>query len=176
MFDVFYPFQQVHRINKKKGELEITITKFSFLSSSNHRYIIEVEEYPFFLFAVKFYLKAHADSDNKYNLITGHEANTTHYILRTCVEVMVDIYKNNPYASFTFIGAPMIGEEKDTTKRFRVYKILMTRLFPRVTYTHLSYPEQSIYLMLNKDNKEEGLLGKIKGIIQAHFLLPDKEE
>ena len=64
-----------------------------------------------------------------------------------------DIQKNNDLASFGFIGANDLGEGKDNTKRYRVYKKIVKEFFSSENYYHVRSDENSLYLILNKQNK-----------------------
>lgn len=122
----------------------------SFKSRKNNIYIVEVEEFSDFqLMIIKFYLKSHRLSDNKYNLLT--KKNETPGILTTCMNIMIWFYNKNPYRSFGFIGSNSLNEEVTITKRFKLYRILMRNLFSPIKFMHFEYESKSAYLLLNKD-------------------------
>lgn len=175
MFEKAYPFQLVHQTTRKKGELEITISKFSFRANSGLRYIIQTEEFPYFVFSVAFYQKNHTDSDDRYHFITGQEAGHAHRIITTCTRVMEHILEQNPYASFTFIGAHSLGEGLHNTKRFRIYSGVMARLYSPLLFWHYQYIEQSAFLLLNRNNQEPDLFPKVESMLKTYYL-DEKEE
>ena len=81
-------------------------------------------------------------------------------VLSTCIRIMLSIYTKNPLASFGFLGAHIVESEtgyeesKSVTKRFRVYRTAVVRLFGLETFTHLRDFQHSTYLMINNKNKD----------------------
>jgi len=130
------PFERMHRL--------------SFRSHTKDRYIVEVEEYNHDLYAIKYYLKAHTQSPNKFKLLTGLKQPTR--VIRTCIDVMLYFIKRrNPWASFIFIGEQLQTEDsKKNTKRFRIYKSIMENFFNPVDFDHYYRRESSVYIILNK--------------------------
>ena len=62
----------------------------------------------------------------------------------------MDIYQKHPDASFGFIGANRIGESEANTKRYRVYKKIVTTYMGAETFYHHYNTEKSAYLLINK--------------------------
>lgn len=149
MFTNPYPF-------KYKGHTSANLYGFekehiySFVGKGRHTYLIRVEEYKHDFFGVKFHLKAHSDSINKYNLTTNFNDMTG--CVSTCVAVMLEIAEDNQFASFGFIGANSNGEPKKNTKRYRIYQLLMKSKFSPIDYSHHTNVSESIYLLLRKNN------------------------
>lgn len=73
-------------------------------------------------------------------------------------------------ASFGFIGEHSIGEEKDNTKRFRIYKRVTENYFPPEKFEHAINIENSSYLILNKKNKTENLKEKAQVMFNQIYL------
>lgn len=96
----YYDFNCVSKQSGNLGELLETCL-YSFKSPKTHmRYIVEVEHYKFDLYAVKFYLKIHQNSKDRFNVLTNlYEARSVIY---TCIAILIDIYKQNNKASFAF--------------------------------------------------------------------------
>lgn len=165
MFDTHYPFQYIQSTTSEFEQFECEHL-YTFKGKGNHRYLIRVEEYTHYLHALKFHLKAHSDSPNKYNLVTNYNDMTA--CVRTCINVMLEIYKNNPYASFSFIGANSIDEPKARTKRFNIYERLMKNFFSDVHFTHLIVEKESLYLLLNNNDKSKhpSIIEMIKGLFE----------
>jgi hypothetical protein len=112
--------------------------------------LIRVEEYPFHVFAVKFHLKAHSNSENKYNLIT--RLNDANRVIGTAISVMLEFYRKNPFSSFGFVASRLLHEDsQNNTKRFRVYRRVIENLFSPMVFSHLYYERESCYLLLNRD-------------------------
>jgi hypothetical protein len=153
MFSSYYNFQYK---NKEKGSCTgyDYLHKLTFKSKFNHTYIVEVEEYKkTCLFAIKFYLKSHRLSKNKYSISTNFGDATI--IIRTCIDIMLYFAEKNTFASFVFIGATDTKENSsENTKRFRVYKAIMQYFFVPTKYNHFNQIGQSIYLILNKEQNK----------------------
>jgi len=144
-----YPF--VFLQNKQDEQnIATTIKLYRFKSTkSNLSYIVRVEVYPQHIYAIKFYLKKHSNSPNKYRLM----ANTyePRRIINTCINIMLSIYENDKLASFGFIGANGIGENTTyNTKRFRVYTTLIATYFTWENFVHKENKEKSTYLIVNR--------------------------
>ena len=169
MFDSYYP----HRFVTKRypqGEPYDELYVFTFRDHKGQRYIFEAEKYQFNFYAVKFYLKNHALSDHRYSLLTGlFKAGR---VIRTCVNIMLDILQRNQQASFGFIGAQNLDEsDEGNTKRFRVYRQVMERFFSPTKFLHICNVEQSFYIMVSKHNPESKLEEKIVNYISRHYNL-----
>ena len=122
---------------------------YSFKSpKSNQTYWVWIEVYKHHFYAVKFHLKAHRDSDKKYNVMTG--LNEARECIYTCMAIMNEVAKKDSQASFGFIGANRIGESEDNTSRFRVYRRYTLTLFGPNEYEHMINIGKSAYLLLNK--------------------------
>lgn len=160
----FEPFEKRHR--------------FSFKSHTNHRYTVEVEEYQHDLYAIKYYLKAHARSPNKFKLLTGLKQPTR--VIRTCIDIMLHLIdRRNPWASFIFIGEQSQTEDsKKNTKRFRIYKSIMENFFKPVDFDHYYREESSVYIILNKLKIEHdaNVLQHIEKMVLEHYEIEGKSE
>jgi hypothetical protein len=63
---------------------------------------------------------------------------------------MLDIYWDNPLASFGWIGAQATQEtSKANTKRFQVWSRVMRWVFSDEEFDHYDYVDKSAYLMHN---------------------------
>lgn len=140
------------------------------------RYIVEVEHYKFDLYAVKFYLKIHQNSKDRFNVLTNlYEARSVIY---TCIAILIDIYQQNNKASFAFIGSPSpkeIEREKENpcqkkenrTQRFRIYSTLISTFFSETYFEHRNSPRHSLYLMRNKSSNDS--LKNIQAMINTIY-------
>lgn len=154
----YYDF---HKSCRQVGYTKHLIEKFiySLKSPKTHRiYVAEVEHYDFGLYAIKFYLKANKDSKNRFNMLTG--LNEGRPVIHTCIAIMVEIFHQDNLASFAFIGSPSpkeIAKENENpkyikeynTKRFRIYKMLMSTYFSSDVFEHRNSIRHSLYLMRN---------------------------
>lgn len=159
MFETGYNYRKV-QVDKAKGE-DVFLTKhiFVFVSANHRKYIVWVEEYEYNMLIIKFHLKCHNKADDKYSRMT--KFNDVTKVLRTCIDIMIEMYKSNPYSSFGFMGANMVDEDIPANKRYRVYRAIMYRFFSPKRFLHNQNIEKNLYFMINKDNTEPNLKQKI---------------
>ncbi|MGN6266433.1 MAG: hypothetical protein ACTHM5_12200 [Ginsengibacter sp.] len=158
MFGSGYPF---HQIDKKKGVVPYHLYTWKFNFNTNRRrYIVEVELYELNIYIIKYFAACHIKSKNKYRLILNDEKPAK--IIRTCIDIMLHFYKNDPLASFGFIGSDSsnkkkknktIKESPSNTQRFRIYSTLMSGFFGKQTFSHAKSKKYSAYLMINRKCK-----------------------
>jgi hypothetical protein len=162
-----YRFLRKQYFNSPNSCLEKS--HYDFRDSSNIRYMVEVEQYAYQVFVVKFYPKYLAlYGDKKFQLLTNNNAAVSRIIL-TCIEIMLEILRKYPNASFGFLGARLVNEHSaDNTKRFRLYSIVMASVFSPVNFEHHQYTKESCYLMLSK--KMQAILPDLKKQIEDLFL------
>jgi hypothetical protein len=143
-----YTFVEVSRRMESDGDLSFRRHTFHFKSRKNHTYLVYIDEFEdYHLCIIKFFLKAHSLSEKKFQLMTKNDEAAS--LITTCIVIMWEFYKANPYRSFGFIGMNSEGEDANTTKRFRLYAKVMARKFSPKEFKHLIYPKKSAYLMLN---------------------------
>ncbi|MCR5078281.1 MAG: hypothetical protein K6A82_09635 [Prevotella sp.] len=147
-----YPYRFVKKVEEPwDGPQGFLLFKYlySFKSPKSHQtYWVWIEVYQHNFYAIKFHLKAHRDSDKKYNIMTG--LNEPRECIRTCIAIMNEIAQKDSLASFGFIGANKIDEEEENTARFRVYRRYMLTLFGSKEYEHMLNVNKSAYLLVNK--------------------------
>lgn len=150
----YYPYRFVQKVEEVPSSLFLKYKLlYTFKSPKSHQwYWVWVEVYDSNFYAIKFHLKAHRHSDNKYNLLTGF--NEVRPVINTCIAIMLEIYKGNPHASFGFIGANMQNESIVNTKRFRVYRRLMATYFNENSFEHFFNIKKSTYIMISKKELE----------------------
>jgi hypothetical protein len=153
MFDSGHKY---HRINITKVSEKLFLRQHLYnFRASKRRYIAVVEEYEFQVFIVKFFPVSHKLSDKKYNVIFNDF--DAPRVIRTCINIMLDILAEKPLASFGFIGANTISngesEGETNTQRFRIYTKLMLNFLAKTAFSHLEEPSISAYFMVNKKNK-----------------------
>ncbi len=120
---------------------------YSFKSQKTHQvYWVWVEVYNEHFYAIKFHLKQHRDSQNKYRILT--KLNEVRPVINTCVAIMQEVASNDPLSSFGFIGANMEGESTVETKRYRIYRRVISTLFGNELFEHFFFPAKSAYVML----------------------------
>jgi hypothetical protein len=158
MFDTSYIYHLVdHKSVPKSGVQESWSYNFA---TNKRRFLVIVERYDGDIYVLKYYADCHALSKNKYNLLLKDEQPAP--IIRTCVNVMLEIFAFNPRASFGFIGVnsvnktrkgKIVHEGKENTQRFRVYQTLMFNFFGQETFEHSQNEERSAYLLINRQNQ-----------------------
>lgn len=152
-----YPFRFVKKDVEAWQGLESFMTHrllYSFKSTkTNQAYWVWVECYQHHFYAVKFHLKNHRNSEQKYNVMTGlHEARQC---IKTVMAIMNTIAEEDSKASFGFIGANMPGESEAYTKRFRVYERYMVSYFDTILFKHIVNYQKSAYLLLSRSYIDE---------------------
>lgn len=145
-----YPYHFVQRVDdpsiSQNSFLKYKLL-YSFKSPKSHQwYWVWVEVYMHNMYAVKFHLKSHRDSRNKYSIMTG--LNEPRAVVNTCVAIMLEIAAIDSHASFGFIGAASESEDEANTKRFRFYKRLMATYFSKAEFRHFGDTEKSTYILI----------------------------
>jgi len=144
-----YPYTFLTR--QTAGEIPVLI--YHFRSTRTKKwYIVRVEQYPNEFFGIKFYLKDDRLNPHKYNRLTG--LNEPRPIIYTCIEILMELAEQYPNSSFGFIGANIIGESEIETKRFRVYRRVLTTYFSEEHYLHYQIVEKSAYALVRKEALE----------------------
>lgn len=170
----YYQFKQVHYDKNPHGDLR-SRRIFRFKSHKNHTYLVEVEGYQNNTFVLKFYLKSHSNSPNKYNTLTNIKE--PRGIIYTCIAIIIEIYMKNKLASFGFIGAPTLlckeqtitaarrrrcnhyvctneglKEPKSITSRYKFYQSIVSTLISEANFIHLVFDTNSAYILLNREH------------------------
>lgn len=167
-------------VGKVKGN-DYTEWTFSFkCSKTNERYIVLLHQFEFDIFIIKFFLKKHKLSKDKYKLLTNLNNGTR--ILSTCIDVLIHVYTICPNASFGFIGEQLKNEKESKrfkkeliNKRFSLYRRMVTSLFDDTLFSHHQYLNENAYVLLNKSNPEPDLILKIEGLFGRHYNLVSLE-
>lgn len=141
-----YPYTFLMR--EQSGEVPVLV--YHFRSTKTRRwYIVRVEEHPQHFYGVKFFLKADSLNPHKYNRLTG--LNEPRPIINTCIAILMELASQTSGASFGFIGANLIGEGEYETKRFRVYRHILTTYFSEAQYLHYQIVEKSAYALVSRE-------------------------
>lgn len=167
---------------KKNKENYLLQHKYRFKSSNGQVYIVDVEEYKFKVFVMKFYLKNHAQSDHRYSYVAptkkrlsknkklGPKPVYAGRVFTTCLNILKKVSVENPGASFGIQGAPRTNEDTMCdTQRYRVYSYLAKNYFSPENFEHLFNIEKSTYLLLNKANKTKELKKKIEDMFNSCY-------
>lgn len=148
-----YPFRKAS-CAKGHNNTYIRLHIYTFKSKHNIKYIVNVEEYEHSVYILKFHTKNASYSAKKYTMLTNKY--DSRKIISTCINIGLEIYKENKLASFGFIGSPTIKEIKrnkklENTKRFKVYSNFATFFFSPDNFNHLTNKSFSSYLLINKN-------------------------
>ncbi len=167
MFESGYKYEQV-TINK--SHLDPNVIReviFRFKTDSGINYIARIHEYGYRVYAIKFHLREHKNLKKKYNLILNHYFTATNpsRVIRTIVNIAVDILSKDEMASFAFVGVfkvkPQTNKrnknskehsETELTQRFRTYKKIVEYFFGSETFKHNYQEKSNSYLLVNKRN------------------------
>jgi len=149
------------------------------------RYVVRIERYQGDIYAIKYYANCHSACKNKYGLLLHDEQPAP--IIRTCINIMLTIFADNPQASFGFVGShsvnkkkngAVVPEGKENTQRFRVYQTLMFNFFGTETFEHSQSVEHSAYLLINRAKQpiEAFKVGAEKMFREQYIELDGEEE
>lgn len=169
MLESAYPF---HFIQKDKGDssglLYVLLYRFK-SEKSKLVYIVRVEEYMHNVYAVKFYPKNHSASKDKYRIMTN--TYEPRRIINTCINIMLSIYRDNPRASFGFVGANGFKEDICCTKRYRIYSRLIATYFSDEHFYHKENIGKSAYMLINRISLSENprLIAEIESFFVEQF-------
>ncbi|MCQ2346917.1 MAG: hypothetical protein MJZ92_03200, partial [Paludibacteraceae bacterium] len=85
--------------------------------------------------------------------------------------IMLEIVQRDEKSSFGFIGANLEGEDNKLTKRFRVYRRILTSYFSEEVFFHYQIEEKSAYAMVRKKclEDDEYLIEKISTYFSDHY-------
>jgi hypothetical protein len=122
--------------------------------SDRRLYMCLVELYNENIYVIKYHATQHKSSPNKYRIILNDEKPTR--IMRTCINIMLDIYRSVPDASFGFIASHSLDkkgveEEVRNNQRFRIYQQLMINTMDPEVFIHRRNKKYSAYLLINKN-------------------------
>ena len=149
MFETSRPFN-CNGDEKVDGQ---AIHFLSFEVNTNQIINVQVEIMDDFPFAVvKFYDEEFKNAEDPFGIVTGK--GNGQIIFRTCLEIMIWFYKQDPRLSFGFAGAPTFDEiekpDGKETQRSRIYQGIATRFFAPINFQHLPISGHSTYVLLNR--------------------------
>lgn len=156
---------------------------YRFKNDYNDFYLVEVIYYDFHVYAIKFYLKKHRLSPNRYSLCYSQEfkqrkgfptgSGNFLKVLNTITQIAIsEVLQRDTLASFGFLGAPKLSESNPdlnanninpdntvaNTKRYKVYLSYCERFFNPEKFEYIYSNTSSILLLRN--NKNKGALTK----------------
>lgn len=168
MFTESFPFKKINHHRHKSDLYESIWHNYSFVGKNKKRYIVIAEQFNYEVYAIKFYLQEHKSCEHKFSRIT--KQNECSRVITTVGKIMVELHNKNPYSSFVFVGSPMLkGENQKNTKRYRLYSRVVENLISPLAFEHRHSKNQSAYLLLNRSNNEENLIGKIEEMFKPMY-------
>jgi hypothetical protein len=173
-----YQFRYIKKRPSVKGGLLLFTHQYRFKTQHNRVYLVDVEQYKHDIFIVKFYLKNHKGSPNRFSLTTKSfdEHGKAKYdndgwrILSTCLQIMLSLRAEYPKMSGGFIGASLEGEGKILTKRFRIWSQAALTFFNPEHYNHYSNPNVSTYFIENKQCGVPNMLAEAGRMFQELYI------
>lgn len=142
-----YRFKQNLPLHNEPEDIQARML-YTFRSRRNHTYWVIIDKCVHNIYGIKFHLKAHRNSERKYNVLTNHgEART---VLYTCMNIMLnEVCAKDEMASVGFVGANKEGEDPSNTQRFRIYQTLvLTCVRANDVYEHFANEEKSAYILI----------------------------
>lgn len=170
MFNEYYPYR-LQNIIKDVDDPNVISVRYYTFRSGLHYYVVEAEEYLFEVFALKYYLTEHRDNPRRYRILSNEHKMSR--IVRTCIDIMLSIYKERPAASFGFIGSNRLSadcerqENMESTQRFRIYRYAVEQLIGPGRFIHAEDVGKSRYVMLNRETADNHLLDYILNALQV---------
>jgi hypothetical protein len=130
--------------------------------TEKEQYIIELEEYLYNIYIIKFFPRRLRDNSKRFNMLTREHK--TGRIVATCISLLIQVLKKDSMASFGFIGSHTFDpkrqyeESKECTSRFIIYRYAVYGLIGEDTFTHFMDEKNSSYLLLNNSHKNVDLI------------------
>jgi len=142
---------------------------YAFKTSKNKKYLIYVEEFPFKVYILKFFLKSHTNSENRFTLMTNDAQGIR--VLSTCFTAIIHFKKEiDQDASFGFMGAQKPSEESEVnTQRFRIYSRKGKTFFDPERFIHVENKNNSSYLILDKKVHSDETIPKIQQMFESIY-------
>lgn len=149
MFDSSYPYKFRMNQQPSQGEDFDSCKVYWFENKNGTRYVVNLEQYSGELYALKFHLYRDLKNKKRYSVITNEGRPQT--ILRTCLDILIEHHKENPFASYIIFGIAGENEEQSLTRRYLIYKRILQNLISPVEFEHRCAESYSAYLLLNRN-------------------------
>lgn len=169
MFDSPFPYTKINHREENTGGHTFIVHNYWFRGLKNDKYDVIVEHYEYDVYAVKFYLHKYKNCSNKYKMLSGKKECSR--VLATVLDIMMKFLNGNMFASFIFVGSQCEGEEKNNTKRFKVYSKAVENLIGVLTFEHWPAPSYSAYLLLNRSNQHPNVVNNIEALFNDLYTL-----
>jgi len=161
MFDNSFPFTK-HFTDKFQGAQYLKERTTYIFKTQKEKYHIEVEEYLFNIYVLKFFPARLKKHPRRFNVLTGE--NKMGKIVATCIQLILQILKKNPMANFGFLGSHTFDpkrfyeEGKECTKRFKIYRYAVYNLIGEEYFSHFMEEKNSTYLLINNKHEDVDLI------------------
>lgn len=160
MFDTSFPFSLSQR-TPKNTDYKIAEYVFQFITLKR-RYVVIAELYELNVIAVKFFPADKKSQSNRFSVVLNDFDFAP--IMRTCINIMHYLFKENPKASFAYIGVNTVKngftELKANTKRYRIYEYIMDEFLNPLSFKRFFSIKNSAMLLVNTANTDYDLLAE----------------
>jgi hypothetical protein len=158
MFDSVYDVTKVNVNRSLPNEGHLRRTLYRFKTKSGERYLIFVTEFSERFHTIDFCRTSQQYSKHQFTELTGKDDAIR--IISTVVRQMITLLEEGyeEAVCFGFIGARSKNEKGKSSKRFRIYRMIMQNLVDRVKYIHLEDESLDAYVILNKNADSKKVL------------------
>jgi hypothetical protein len=167
---------------------------FRFKNDYKQKVIVEIFQFKFNVYALKFYLHNHRDSENRYSFnydirfLKRKKITGARNFLRTVDTIttiaLKEILDKDIIASFGFLGAPKPAEKDPNTNsknintdrtiantiRYRIYNISSRKIFNPENFEYIDSKTSSIMLLRNNKNKEKLTVESAENYIKKEII------
>ena len=142
---------------------------YSFKTSKKRKYLIYIEAFTFQVYVLKFFLKSHSSSVNRFTLLTNDNQGLR--ILSTCFTAIIHFKTEiDKDASFGFMGAQKDTEDSDVnTQRFRIYSGKGKNFFDPEHFIHVENKSNSSYLILDRRIHSDEIIPEIQKMFESIY-------
>lgn len=161
MFEEGYEFRLAtkHLVRNEYPLIEKSI--YVFKTRLKRTYVVNIHRYEYRVYVIKFHDKNHTDSKDRFSFLLNDF--DTSRVLRTILQISLQILRTDPFASFAFIGAHKEGKESadmPNTQRYRIYKRIAEYFLGAETFIHTYEQNSNSYLLVNKKNPNPPLFAE----------------
>jgi len=140
--------------------------------AKNKLYIVHLDEFDSNIFILKFYLKSHSQSEDKFKLLTNERV--PRKIVNTCISICLDVFKKNDKATFGFVGEQTLNEKeqqkKVKTKRYTFYMTLVLSYITDNEFLHYNDDDNSTYALISKKNNTDSIIKEMNKMHSVYSL------
>jgi len=157
MAEILYPCSFAFNDYTETDEVLERVAYYRFRSEKSHLfYMVRVEVYREHVYGVKFFLKKMQNSPKKYSFLTN--TYEPRVIVYSIFQLMLTIQREDPKATFMFIGNPDEGGTHDNTRRYKLYSALVENRISDRYFKHIRNDKVSLYILANRIQLEDNPL------------------